>query len=296
MSEKIKIASWNIDKKRNKKENFRSIINDLSRNNDIIVLNEVCYKHKLESIDKIADEYKDSFFYVVNEINDYYIIMFISKKRFDDYKTVVVNNVFGMSILAVEVVLKRDMNEPVKTVKILGVRLNTSLYGNEFKTQLKDFINLLIDKKPDIIIGDFNWKTTVGISLEKVLGIVNERKNNREFSSKICEEILNGKELPEINQDDESEEQFCELINCLCEGNRYQILPFEYKGEEIYSVCALIRHNKYYSKPDRVMWNMNNVLCDSVVYSPSLKIGDKLPEGWPSDHSIIESIFSFVER
>lgn len=55
MGNKLKIASWNIDLKRKKDDKFIHIINDLLDNNEIVVLNEVCFKYK-EIIDKIANE------------------------------------------------------------------------------------------------------------------------------------------------------------------------------------------------------------------------------------------------
>ena len=83
MGNKLKIASWNIDLKRKKDDKFIHIINDLLDNNEIVVLNEVCFKHK-EIIDKIANERKNMFDYIVNKVNDVgYIMMFISKTRFE---------------------------------------------------------------------------------------------------------------------------------------------------------------------------------------------------------------------
>ena len=285
MSNKLKIASWNIDLKRKKDDKFIHIINDLLDNNEIVVLNEVCFKHK-EIIDKIANERKNMFDYVVNKVNDVgYIMMFISKTRFEH---IIVDNdycLFGMSII--DVLASNAKNE---MVRILGVRLHTQLHGNEFKTQLKDFINMINDKKPDIVIGDFNWKTTIGTSLVKVLGNVRERKQtDQEFSQNIIAEIVKGKDFPIINKTEELENQFCELINYLSDENNYNIFPFERKGEETYSVCALIRHKKYYSKPDRLMWNENKIRCDSVVYEPELVQGEEFPNDWPSDHSIIKA-------
>lgn len=116
MGNKLKIASWNIDSKRKKDDKFIHIINDLLDNNEIVVLNEVCFKHK-EIIDKIANERKNMFDYIVNKVNDVgYIMMFISKTRFEH---ITVDNdycLFGMSIIYV-----LASNAKNEMVRILGV-------------------------------------------------------------------------------------------------------------------------------------------------------------------------------
>ena len=263
-------------------------------NNDILFLTEVCGKAKTTLENRwLKSLSTELYIYNIRRIGKTeYMIAVVSKDKFDTIAFLDDNDELPVdsriSTIGISTVLKDNRKEFV----IKGVRLQTICTGREFKNQTGMFVSDVIDSKPDIIIGDFNWSTTIGKYINKILGSGERKKENIEHSKKILRKILGDKELV-IPKEYSGEDKLCTLINHVIDDDTVEYGIWPHTDSGIFSAKTR-NHNTYIlSNPDRVMWNTKAVSGIKKTYSPLLFDGNTdFFNDWPSDHSILKFMFS----
>ena len=287
-----RIAEWNIDRKTRKNKNFYNEIVALMKDNniDMFFLTEVSENHKNVIEGGLKEQKKLS--YAIKKISQKeYIIVLIVNERFN--KICFIDEAYESRISSIDV--KIDTKQGREFI-IRGVRFHTQCTGYEFKKQMSFFVKAIKERQIDIVIGDYNWNSTIGRCIDKILGYSKEWRKNKKVSEDILNELLNGKDIELPKQELEKEIKLCELINKICyEKNcNYELQPQSKCG--CYS-AKTVNHNKVnYSNPDRVLWNKIKIKKEKVIYIPQLlDENSEFPNNWPSDHSILFFEFSIEE-
>lgn len=288
VEEYYRIAEWNIDRKTKKTKKFYyQLMQD--NNIDMFFLTEVSENHK-NVIEPELKEQRDLVYKIRKISPKEYIIVLIKKERFDQIDFL--DEKIETRISSIDVKLKTKQE---REFIIRGVRLHTQCTPVEFKEQMCSFIKAIEERKIDIVIGDYNWNSTIGACIDKILGYAKEWKINKEVSKNILHKLLLGKNIELPKKDMENELKLCKLINSICneENYNYELQPQTKCG--YYSAKTVNHHNIIYSNPDRVLWNKAKIKVkeEGIKYIPQLSNEKKeFPENWPSDHSIL--LFEFA--
>jgi len=289
-----RVAEWNINRKAQKNKYFYNKIDVMmdEENIDIFFLTEVSIKHKKIIEEELKEQHK--YCYKIKKISEIeYIVVLAKKERFNEINFCDdANNESRISNIRIKLITAQNQEFTID-----GVRFHTQCNRLEFKRQVSFFIKGILENKTDIIIGDYNWVTTIGKYIDYILGYSKEWNVNKEFSKKILSELLLDKNIELPDKCFKSEFKLCKLINNICtEDNcNYELQPQTECGH--YSAKTVNHKGCKLSNPDRVLWNTTKIKVqkNGINYIPKLTDeNNEFPEGWISDHSILVFDFSIL--
>lgn len=266
--ELLKIIEWNMASvSMDRETKVDEIVNEIIKQDaDVVVLTEVTFAYRMISNKLINRE--DSKYFMVgssNAGNANNIVIAISNNRID---RVIFDDFYAYQTgknIKTELVCERN-NHPDrvlvhlklkngKRIKLIGLRMQVSGLSHDDKCLQFEALKWEIENAiPDIVIGDFNWHSTI-------------YKTNKE-------------------------DEFNDIFLARCQKakrgrrsswkNKYNIWP---DGIED-SVSFISKDGTKKGNPDRVMWR-ENIRVNRHEYYNKITVEDSFPEGWLSDHDIL---------
>lgn len=309
----LRIIEWNINccKTLSKSKKWNKIAECITSTEspDILVLTECGTNFEAVNFDKMLGNLTETEWeirYNNDRTHNYIAVLVNTHKKNSNIEVTISNNLFDDNHtgihpdrVAVDITFKDNSDDSSKSIRMLGIRMNTG--GLTLEQRILQNIQLVHDiqaLKPDIIIGDFNTCSEMeslniyNVATWKGKNIIWEGKGKeRKLKPKFCK--WNEWLVDKFGKNNEYPTNvlatFCKFIESKNKEYQYwagdERNPFSYKP---------IRSN-IATAPDTLVWNSRQIISVKANYHPNLCVSDtcipkkpkEIEENWPSDHCML---------
>lgn len=294
---KLKIVQCNIQRRANQNELEKLLEKVSEQNADIIIFTEYTNALRQEVENKLQEEYPK---YYIDDFNSNGIAMFISSSIKEKSHFVSLCRTKG-KIYPDLVCAEIDVSS--QKIIIAGVRFQNYSFSSleDFVQQFLNYLLFIKEKKPDILIGDYNWDSAFygnyfgGKYMERTIDLINKKEITDEsffdIQSVISELNITiprntGRGGQGIKKFEDSEQTLCGVLNCVAKDKKYTMWPTD--NIEAWSHVTKEKGRIVgVSSPDRIVYDTNSIIGCEAYYYPHVDRENGFTKEWSSDHAMM---------